>query len=147
MRLNSSLRALPVWVYKQPKLLRTGKIGVLAEFCSCKLRVAILLCSLFLQFKEFELYWCAVFFKICSHFFLAFSRQWEVKLELWFWSLWNSKESEKSSRFEAWLLFQNSFKVEWEIGVWTIWRFLRWIFVSGTSIWFPFSEFPLLQCF
>ena len=32
----------------------------------------------FLQFKEFELYWGAVFFsKICSHIFMIF----EVKLE------------------------------------------------------------------
>ena len=31
----------------------------------------------FLQFKEFELYWGAVFFKICSHVFMIF----EVKLE------------------------------------------------------------------
>ena len=33
---------------------------------------------IFLQFKEFELYWGAVFFfKICSHIFMIF----EVKLE------------------------------------------------------------------
>ena len=33
---------------------------------------------MFLQFKEFELYWGAVFFlKICSHIFMIF----EVKLE------------------------------------------------------------------
>ena len=32
----------------------------------------------FLQFKEFELYWGAVFFlKICSHIFMIF----EIKLE------------------------------------------------------------------
>ena len=30
-----------------------------------------------MQFKEFELYWGAVFFKICSHIFMIF----EVKLE------------------------------------------------------------------
>ena len=36
----------------------------------------VLLC--FLQFKEFELYWGAVFFfKVCSHIFMIF----EVKLE------------------------------------------------------------------
>ena len=38
----------------------------------------LLLRSYFLQFKEFELYWGAVFFfKICSHIFMIF----EVKLE------------------------------------------------------------------
>ena len=36
------------------------------------------LLSVFLQFKEFELYWGAVFFvKICSHIFMIF----EVKIE------------------------------------------------------------------
>ena len=30
----------------------------------------------FLQFKEFELYWVAVFFKICSHTFMIFQSNW-----------------------------------------------------------------------
>ena len=41
-------------------------------------RVQIVLESAFFQFKEFELYWGALFFfKICSHIFMIF----EVKLE------------------------------------------------------------------
>ena len=48
-----------------------------------------------LQFKEFELYWGAVF-KICSHIFMIS----EVKLE-WLWSRRNRKWSEKASCFAA----------------------------------------------
>ena len=39
--------------------------------------VVIGLLLVFLQFKEFELYWGAVFFQICSHIFMIF----EVKME------------------------------------------------------------------
>ena len=48
--------------------------------CSYRCLIAALIFSalLFLQFKEFELYWGAVFFfKMCSHIFMIF----EVKLE------------------------------------------------------------------
>ena len=53
----------------------------------------------FLQFKEFELYWGAVFLR-SVHIFMIF----EVKLESWFLSRRDRKWSEKAS-LAAWIFF------------------------------------------
>ena len=83
---------------------------------------------LFLQFKEFELFWALSFFKIFSHIFMIV----EVKLDWWFWSLRNRQWSEKASGFAEWILCSN-FKVEWENCVWTKFRFLAsgFLFTCG----------------
>ena len=61
-----------------------------------------------------------LFFKICSHIFIIF----EVKLEWWFWSRRNRKWSKKNEWFCGVIFFRSNFKVEWENGVWTKFRFL-----------------------
>ena len=63
---------------------------------------------LFLQFKEFELYWSAVFSLRSVH---TFSWFFEVKLEQWFWSRWNRKWSENGGWFCGVIFFRSNFKL------------------------------------
>ena len=85
----------------------------------------------FLQFKDFELYWGAVFFKICSHIFMIF----EVRLEKWFWSRRNKKWSEKASGFAAWIVFALNLKYSEKIVFERKFAFSLVVFCSHAAIW------------
>ena len=83
----------------------------------------------FLQFKEFELYWGAVFFfKICLHIHDFWSQIGVVIL------VTPKQEMERKSKWFCGVnFFRSNFKVEWENGVWTKIRFLAsgFLFTCG----------------
>ena len=96
---------------KQFKLFTVQTVKELTVFNLRRKRLQPILSSyvsqFLLQFKEFELYWGAIFFfKICSHIFMIF----KLKLEQWFWSRRNRKWSEKASGFAAWNFFAPNLK-------------------------------------
>ena len=88
----------------------------------------------FLQFKEFELYWGAVFFLRSVHTF-----SWFLK------SNWSSDfghaETGNGAKKRVVLrreIFRSNFKVEWEYGVWTKIRFI------GSGFLFTCGNFTLI---
>ena len=79
----------------------------------------IALLFFFLQFKEFELCWSAVFFRICSHIFDFWS---QIRIVILVTPKQNVER--KSEWFCGMRLFRSNFKVESEKGTWTKFRFL-----------------------
>ena len=89
----------------------------------------------FLQFKEFELYWGAVFFFLRSvtHFHDFWSQIGVVIL------VTPKQEVERKSEWFCGVnFFRSNFKVEWENGVWTKIRFL------GSDFLFTCGNFTLI---
>ena len=77
--------------------------------------------NFFLQFKEFELYWGAVFSLRCVHTFSWFLSQ--IGVVIFFGHAETGSGAPKASGFPVWI-FPFNFKVEWEKGVWTKIRLL-----------------------
>ena len=117
--------------------------------CFSNLQRKIIL--VFLQCKEFELFWALSFFKVCSHIFMIF----EVKLEYWFFFTLKQEVERKSELFCGVNFFRSNFKAECENGVGTKIRFLGsgFLFTCGnfTLMFTVFSifldRFFFLNCF
>ena len=96
--------------------------------------------AMFLQFKEFELYWGAVLFlkDLFTHFHDFWSQIGVVIL------VTPKQEVERKSEWFCGVkFFRSKFKVEWENGVWTTIRFLAsgYLFTCGKQFHFDFYCF------